>query len=667
LKKNNFNAAILFAILFFLCPFISMGQIKPDLDNQTTLIHYLSMKEHPEHPEASAFYIHDIVEQNIGIYFYDTELNIDVALKVFKANDAQEYAKLILPKFSNRTRLVNLKVTTYNLENGVVQTKELNKKALQDAEIGKNQSVQLLNAANLKDGSIIRFQIVIKDAQYIQDFNFQKELPVEYASFELTALKKKKIDIKTSVKMPFKEFRDIDAFNQSSLPSIALIYPQNRHITYKWVRRNISPFIKEAFASEQPLEHVKVNFTVNEVEEFKKVYESSLKNATWDEYNKRLYDTAFSYAFAKSDFLYQHLPPIIGQDTDSFQIAKHLFKYVQDSFATVPQHWANNFQDLIKNKKATAPDLNLLLCALFRHAGLSSDLVYVSTNRKSPLSPDTVQKKDTEIAVRVVINNVSYLCNPAVKDLPFGYLPYRYYNGYARLINKTGGAIMLSPELAKNRSEVEVNISPADTVNNKFKISFRKSFGIYYSIGERAEYKKDALSYKDFYKKILARFYPNLEISNYTLKVDHLDNMDQSFTITAEAEIEMGDNAPMLFLDPFLQKIYNGENPFQKINNRSTEVEMDFCLNLNYIFRFKLNDALTVEELPSKSSLQYSNPATIQYTQNAHYNAPTNTVEIRYNYDIVPVAYLPEEVKDLNAFYTALMKATNQKLLLNKK
>src|SRR5690606_30078489 len=124
------------------------------------------------------------------------------------------------------------------------------------------------------------------------------------------------------------------------------------------------------------------------------------------------------------DFLEKHLTKIIGQNKDSFNIAKQIFRYVQDSFAT-GHIWTGDFEEIVKNKKAESDHLNIFLCALYRHAGLSSDLIYISTDRKHPLVPDKVQEKNTTIAVRVVINGISYFCNPAVKNLPFGYLPYR--------------------------------------------------------------------------------------------------------------------------------------------------------------------------------------------------------------------------------------------------
>ena len=103
------------------------------------------------------------------------------------------------------------------------------------------------------------------------------------------------------------------------------------------------------------------------------------------------------------------------------------------------------------------------------------------------------------------------------------------------------------------------------------------------------------------------------------------------------------------------------------MKDRDNDVEMDFCYTLNYSFRLQLNPNLSVGELPSKNALQYASPATIRYSQGATYNPSDNSIEVKYRYDIIPVFYAPEEVADLSAFYTEIMKTINQKLLLKKR
>ena len=660
MKKITCNFFVILFIII-LCPFISVSQVRPDLDNQDSLIHYLKMDKHPEYPEASAFYIHKILRQNIDPY--GSDITVDIAVKIFKVKDVEEYVNFILPKFPQGVKLKAFKVKTYNLENGLLQTKELGKKALQETKIQQGTSIQTISAIHAKDGSIVHYQFTINGSA-TGLFLFQDELPVHYAEFTVKTLKDKKIKVKESINTPFKTFTDKPAFFSSVLPAISITDRQKKYIVYTWIKRDLAPFKEEAFSSKQKPEQLSIDFY--NIEESTYDEENVFKNYTWNTYNTELYKQ-YSFAFAKNDFLEKHLPAITRNEKDTFKLAQQLFKYVQDSFKIGNIADVTDIEKLLKDKEGPAVTLNMFLCALYRHAGLPSDLILVSTDRKKPLSPNKVTMSHTTTAVRVIVNGVSYFCAPHQKKLPFGYLPYAYYNGYSRLISKEGGSIVLSPELAKNKTDILVNVSPLDSINQKFKIDFRKSYGIHGSAYEREDYQEDTAAYQDLFKKRLEALGPDLNVSNYTFKVENLKNIEQPFVLTATGEIDLGVNPGILFLDPFLQKIYNGENPFQKIKERNTDVEMDFCYNVNYVFRLKLNQELRVEELPSKSALQYANPAAIKYSQGATYNTADNSVEVKYNYDIIPVFYAPEEVADLHAFYTEVMKVLNQKLLLHKK
>lgn len=652
---------ILFTIVFI--PFLSIAQVRPDLDNQDSLIYYLKMDKHAEYSEAPAFVMHKTLEQQFNSY--TTDIKLELILKVFKAQDIKEYIDFVVPDFFEDTKLRGLKVIIYNLENGQVRKTELNRKSISETVSG-DQFIKLTGTSDVKDGSIIHYLLSTNSEGFIPSFNFQERLPVAYAAFNLKLLHTPKIRIEENVKIPFKKFTDKNTFYKSKLPDVSVIYEEEDYVINTWIKRNLPP--AEIFSNDQNRENVSFHFINEDFEKNRKEREAKLSAMTWQEYNMKLYTGRYHTAFAADDYLYKLLPNIINKkETDSFKIALQLFKYVQDNYTAGNYEKLSDFEAIAQDKKATTTSLNLLLCALYRHAGFQSDLIYVSTDLKNPLTPDKVQEQRTTIAVRVIVNGLSYFCNPAIKQLPFGYLPYNYYNGYARLINKIGGEVILSPELAKSKYSIEAELSPNNAVQNKFRLHINENFGVLGSVSERKDYIDDSIAYKNEYKKYIEILSPKLNISNYKLKVENLKNIDAPFMLIAEADIELPDSSERLFLDPFLKKVNDGSNPFRNVKNRETDIEMHQCYNFDYTFRFRLSDDITVEKLPSKTSFQYASPATIKYRQDGSYNEATRTIEIKYNYDIIPGSYEREEVIDLNAFYTEIMKALNQKLLLKKK
>lgn len=662
MKKITCNFFVILLTIVFI-PLLSVSQVKPDLDNQDSLIHYLKMDQHPVYSEAPAFVMQKTLEQQFNSY--TTDIKLELILKVFKAQDIKAYIDLVVPDFFENTKLKGLKVVIYSLENGQVKKAELNRKSISETVSGE-QSIKLTGTSDVKDGSIIHYQLSSNSEGFIPGFNFQEGLPVAYAAFKLKLLHTPKIRTEENVKIPFKKFTDKNTFYKSKLPAVSVIYPEDDYIVHSWIRRSLPPL--EIFNSNQKKENLAFSFPVNaDLEKSRKESEERLNKMTWKKYNTMLYTGKYSCAFEANDYLRELLPSIIKKETDSITIALKLFKYVQENYSVRSFDRVLHFEIIAEEKRATPAALNLLLCALYRHAGFHSDLVYVSTDRKNLLVPDKVREKNTAIAVRVILNGLSYFCYPAQKKLPFGYLPYNYYNGYTRLINKTGGELTLSPEMTKNKYDVIVDLSPIDTDKNKFKLNISSNFGVYGSVEERTNFAWDSITFKSDYKKQIERLNPGLRINNYNVKVKNLNNIDTPFIVTAEADIELGNSSDQLFLDPFLEKVFNGKNPFEPVKERRTDITMNHCYQINYTFRFRLSDDITVEKLPVKTSFQYSSPATIKYVQEANYNAAAKMVEVQYNYDIIPGSYDREEISDLNTFYTEIMKALNQKLLLKKK
>ena len=620
------------------------------------------MDKHPDYPEASAFVMHKTLEQVSNNY--TTDITLDIALKIFNAQEAKEYTDFTMLNLSENTQVKELKIIIYNLENGQVRKTELNKRSIPETGF-QNHFIQLTSTSNVKDGSVIHYQLVVNDEGFIPSFNFQGELPVAYAAFKLKMYNTPKIQKEETVKIPFKEFTDKNAFYNSKLPAVSATYEEDYYTVHSWIRRNLPPL--EIFSSDQKAEKVTFSFIDKVFEKNRKEYEASLNAMTWQDYNTKLYTGWYRYAFEENEYLYDRLPKIINKEKDSFIIAQLLFKYIRDNFRITDKDRVFHFETIDEDKKATPFMLKLFLCALYRHAGFQSDLVYVSTDLKNPLTPDKVREQQTTIAVRVIHNGLSYFCNPAVQQLPFGYLPYNYYNGYARLINKTGGEVILSPELAKNNHSIEAELSPLNAAHNKFRLRINENYSAFGSAYQRRSYTDDSIAYKNDYKKYIEIQSPKLSISNYKLKVENLKNIDAPFMLIVEADIELSDSSGLLYLDPFLKKVNDGRNSFRNVKDRKTDIEMNLCHQINYTFRFRLSDDITVEKLPSKTSFQYASPATIKYSQDGSYNEATRTVEVKYNYDIIPGSYDREEVSDLNAFYTEIMKALNQKLLLKKK
>lgn len=325
-----------------------------------------------------------------------------------------------------------------------------------------------------------------------------------------------------------------------------------------------------------------------------------------------------------------------------------------------------NFADVLKEKKGNTTAMNKLLCAILRHAGIKSDIIVVSTDRNKPLSKDTFfEDRMSRMAVRAIVGNMAYFMDAERKNIPFGYLQYNYYNGLTRVINKEGGWIELDPSLAIDYNETKVDILPKEDDPNQYTFSLEKKYGIYASIDARESHKDSALNLT-FYQKFLKEFYPNFSFLNVKVILKYLDDIENRFVVTVQADVKIGENESVIFLDPFITKIYDGRNPFAEMKDREQDIELDYYTKRKYSFNFKANKGHTIEDFPTKKKIQFGDPAFITFRSWVKDDSKNGAITVNYESLNIPMAYSPEELEDLKMFFDDLMQTFNQKIMIKK-
>jgi len=104
---------------------------------------------------------------------YD-EATIEVPLYVSSGNNGEE-------------ELLNVKATTYNLENGKVTETKLEKGAIFKDKLSKNYFLKKFTLPNLKEGCIIEFEYKIKSdfLRNLQPWTFQGDYPVLWSEYQV--------------------------------------------------------------------------------------------------------------------------------------------------------------------------------------------------------------------------------------------------------------------------------------------------------------------------------------------------------------------------------------------------------------------------------------------------------------------------------------------------
>lgn len=389
---------------------------------------------------------------------------------------------------------------------------------------------------------------------------------------------------------------------------------------------------------------------------------------SWDMYNEKAwYNGKFKQAFERYKSLDNVGLESIKDLIDSLEIAKSLYYFVQKNIQNSGK--MVNVKDVWTVKQANSLSIAMFTCALFRNKGFYSDLVLIANKGSEKLNPLLYNVDNiTNCVVRVMINNVSYLLEPSLKDYPFGFLPVYYYNGYSRVVNEAGGEINITSNLAQNKTFSNVNIKPKEGKGNdaQFTVNINTKYGVYDALGIRSAWKEDSVAFKKRFLDNASEVSKTLGFSINKVRLENYDNLDERLNLILEGQVNFGKETDMIIYDPYFHKLFS-ENPLKEKKVRKYPVEFDYVTFNNYVLQFALGDKYEVEELPKNTVLNFGDPAIIKFSQNIVHDKNSNVLKLSYKYVNDATFVSSDDASDLREYFNTILKNFNQKIVIKKK
>lgn len=638
------------------------GQVTNLLDNTDTLMSILKKSSCSDYPEAGIEILYEVGEGNLVPYPPIYNYTYEIAFKVYDVNQIGELSDVVLPKESG-CKIVKLKAVAYNLEGNNVVASELEKSDIIVEEYARGLDVLKFSIPNVKDGTVVKYKYLIKDGGVRSGWCFQrKDIPVRYSKFTFTTGINSIITSSLESSVPFKAFSSQKKYEQAKDAALSLVEEgHNNAIVRSWTRRNVPPFIAEPYIgnSFRHLERVSINYNgYSGGGYFFPIVEN------WEKFNKeKWYDGYFKTAFQKSEAIANIGSEITG--SDRLELAKNLYyfflKYMsRDGFAREPINcW--------EKKQGNEVSLSKLLCAIYRNKGFESDLVLLANKNSEQLNPLLYNISDiTNYVVRIIIDGKAYFLNTSSKDLPFGYLPLSYYNGYARIVNATGEAVNLDPELAVNSNTAQVILAVDEENSTVFKVSFKHRFGVYDAIGIRKEWQMDSAAFRNKYlsgnKEISKQ--KGMEINSVFM--ENVDNLEEKLTLSINATLRLDAQTGQLSLDPYFYKPF-ADNFLGSSQTRKLPIIFDYVSYDAYRFIMKLGKHWEVDELPKAKVSTLGDPPVSRFLQTIAHDEEKNDVYLNLKYENAGLSFEAERAADLKGFYGDAIKTFNQKLVIKRK
>lgn len=582
-----------------------------------------------------------------------------------------DIANIEIPLYTNgqqEEELQNLRAYTYNLENGkVVEAKLDVKNSVFKDKISKNLVVKKFTFPAIKEGSVIEFDYtVLSDFLFnLQPWEFQGGYPRLWSEYNVTIPEFfYYVFLSQGLQYNFKKEQQSrqDPFRVSDSRGAGAseYYNFTAGVTeHRFVMKNIPALKEENFTSAIKNYLAKIEF---QLAEYRQPLTPRNIMGNWVDVCKDLLkDEDFGLQLSRDNgWLSDDITTATNGSKTNLEKAKAIYIYLQKNMTCTDhsrKYAEQSLKNVLKDKKGNVAEINLLLVAMLRKAGLTADPVMLSTKSNGfALSVYPIMDRFNYVVCRAVIDDHTYYLDASHPRLGFGRLSWECYNGDGRIINETAYAVSFHSDSLAERKLTSLILfnDEKGTITG----AMQQTPGYYesYSIRERVKEK----GMDELFKGIKRDFGSEVEISNQ--KIDSLDKLDESIQLIYDVKLNV-DKEDILYLNPMFGEGYK-ENPF-KSAERSYPVEMPYTTDETYVFRMDVPEGYQVDELPKSIRVNFDEEGKSYFE---YIIAEGNgTVSLRSRVKLVRSYFVPDEYEILREFFALIVNKHNEQIVFKKK
>lgn len=623
---------------------------------------------------------HAVVLSDIGSSDFDADGG-DLKL-VFKRHrrvkildkNGYEAADVQVPLYHDGKReekLSNLKAVTYNLENGQVVETKLDGKSVFTEELNKNNRRKKFSFPAVKEGAVIEYTYTVTSPFLfsLQPWDFQDKYPClwsEYAvgipqvyDYIFIAQGYHKFESKTREDRTRNfHFREEEDGAYGTKTGRTENYTASWNVsTYRWIARDVPPLKDESFTTCLSNHNTRIEFQLSAI----KYPNSPIKPVmgTWSKLSEDLLKHEdYGVALDKNNgFLADEVDALISGITTNEEKARQIFIYVRNNF-TCTEHERLFMQTSLKSvfnaKSGNVSEINLLLVAMLRKAGLTAYPVILSTRDHGytyPMYP-MVNRFNSTIAAVSTGSGIRYL--DASYPLGFGKLHASCYNGHARMLDTAATPLSFDADSLLEQKFTTVFLKQE---NGMLKGSFQQRPTYFESYELRNLVR--AKGREEYFKPLSKAFDREVKILNSA--IEDLDSLEIPVMVKYDFEL-LSTDEDVIYLNPmFSQATHN--NPF-KVKERTYPVEMSNVVDEIYTLNLEIPEGYQVEELPKSAMAKFNeNDGLFQYiiAQNS------NMIQFRSRIKLNKANFMPDEYGTLREFYDLIVKKQAEQIVLKKK
>jgi len=602
--------------------------------------------------------------------------NVHERIKIYnKKGDkwATKRIKLYSRSSGSKEELTGLKGYTYNFSEGNVEKEKLKKDGVFEEKKNDYWKYTSFTLPNVNSGSVVEYKYTI-ESPYIQidDINFQELIPV------------KKLDLRISIPEYFR-FNKILNPRASYIPKLKEIKANRVVKIDSKEREGHAGQVKTKFSSsewnfvENVTEADLINIPALKDEQFvdnldnyraKLILEyASHKGSNgqienyatdWNSVTKTIYEHKFfGDQLSKTNYFKDDIDVLLQSNLTNKDKVIKVFEYIKSKVK-----WNNMYgvysdkgvKNAYKEGEGSVADINLMLIAMLRYAGLKPNPILVSTKSNGvPLFP--TKKGFNYVICGVEVNNEVLLLDATEKYTTKNLLPERVLNWQGRIIREHGSSAWVN--LFPKRNSVNTTMVSTTLSNDLiFTGKVRNQITDYYAYNYRN--KNTGVINEDLVKRI-SKDKGEIEIKNLNVKNDRElgKPIQKTYEFVYEDGVEeIGADvyiSPMLFLT-------EEDNIFNK-ETRNYPIDFSFPRTNKSIVNINIPDGYRVKSIPESTKLILSdNLGEYNFLVKQRGNVVQISEVLKINFSMIPVTHY----SDFKEVYKGLIKKNSEKIVLEK-
>ena len=582
----------------------------------------------------------------------------------------------------NSEKISSLRGLTTNLVDGkVVKTKlDLGTSAFTE-ELTPRVRVRKFTLPDVREGSVIEYTYTVNSDFYtnFQDWTFQCEYPVRWSEFRanipeyfryrkvMQGYHGMSVQTETDNAVQF-TIHTGGSFSGSGLGSTREAASSDvvtaRQTNSRWVMQDVPGFREEPYMTTAADYVDRINFQLAGIQFPGQAYQAVA--GTWAKVEMELLnDDNFGMQCDRGGFLKDQLQALVARYPDASERAAAVRALVMSA---VRYDGTNRYTTTASLRKAydahlgTAADVNLLLIAALRGAGLPAHPVLLSTRAHGRLNPTIplLDRFNYVVALVPLGADKDLLLDATDPLLPCGVLPERCLNQQGRLVMRDAAAsrwVDLTPaQRFIHYQQVNLTLDAQGGLKGKV----HEEHGGYAGVDTRREL--SSLGEKKYLAQKVAPHsgwtVPKLTVTAREEVAKPLA-LDYEFTQPAEGQDAIG----TLYLSP-LREFSTDQNPFRH-DDRLFPVDFAAPQDETTMVTLTLPEGYELAEMPKPAVIDLPDSGgRFLYSVAA---GAAGTVQIISRLNLRKSVYAAAEYTSLREFYRLMLEKQGEKLVIKKK